>query len=157
VIEPYDAMMGNRILVTGATGYIGGRLVPELLAAGHEVVCLARDPDRLRDVPWAQEVTICRGDVTDAASLEAALEGADTLYYLVHSIAGGRDFAGEDRRAATTTVEAAHAQPGFDASSISVASFHPHQKSFRSISPHVPKSVRSFLTARCRRWFCKPE
>jgi uncharacterized protein YbjT (DUF2867 family) len=99
--------MTSRILVTGATGYIGGRLVPWLLDAGHEVVCLARDPTRLRDVPWADRVRVVRGDVLDRASLDAALEGIDTIYYLVHSIGSGRDFAEADRRAAATTVAAA--------------------------------------------------
>ncbi len=99
--------MGSKILVTGATGYIGGRLVPLLLDAGHEVVCLARDPARLRDVPWADRVQVARGDVLDRGSLDAALEGVEAIYYLVHSIGGGSDFAEADRRAAATTVAAA--------------------------------------------------
>lgn len=108
VLQAYATGMGSTVVVAGATGYIGGRLVPELLAAGHEVVCVARDPERLRDVPWADRVRTCRGDVTDPVSMSAALRGADTLYYLVHSIAGGKDFADQDRRAALTTAEAAH-------------------------------------------------
>ncbi|MFF1544907.1 SDR family oxidoreductase [Streptomyces sp. NPDC058291] len=87
-------------LVTGATGYIGGRLVPELLAAGHRVRCLARDPDRLRDHPWAGDVETVRGDVTDAASIAAALDGVEVAYYLVHALATGDDFEETDRRAA---------------------------------------------------------
>ena len=53
-----------RILVTGATGYIGGRLVPRLLDEGHDVRVLVRRPERLRDVPWAAEVGIAEGDLT---------------------------------------------------------------------------------------------
>lgn len=101
--------MGARILVTGATGYIGGRLVPELLGAGHEVVCLARDPGRLRDVPWSDRVEVRRGDVTDRASLDEALRDVEVLYYLVHSIGGNGDFVDADRTAATVTAEAAAA------------------------------------------------
>ncbi|MFG2573835.1 SDR family oxidoreductase [Streptomyces sp. NPDC048481] len=91
---------GALCLVTGATGYIGGRLVPELLAAGHRVRCLARDPDRLRDHPWAGDVETVRGDVTDAASVAAALDGVEVAYYLVHALASGDDFEETDRRAA---------------------------------------------------------
>lgn len=58
-----------RCLVAGATGYIGGRLVPELLGAGYQVRCLARTPAKLRDHPWARDVEVVRGDVTDAGSL----------------------------------------------------------------------------------------
>ncbi|MFJ4696041.1 SDR family oxidoreductase [Streptomyces sp. NPDC088766] len=89
-----------RCLVTGATGYIGGRLVPELLAAGHRVRCLARSPERLRDHPWAGEVEVVRGDVTDAASVAAAMRDIDVAYYLVHALGSGRDFEETDRRAA---------------------------------------------------------
>ncbi|WP_333737366.1 SDR family oxidoreductase [Streptomyces sp. IBSBF 2806] len=91
---------GSLCLVTGATGYVGGRLVPELLAAGHRVRCLARAPERLRDHPWAGDVETARGDVTDAASIAAALQGVEVAYYLVHALATGDDFEETDRRAA---------------------------------------------------------
>jgi len=97
-----------RILVTGATGYIGGRLVPRLLEQGHTVRCLARTPAKLRDVPWASRIEIVQGDVTDADSVRAAADGVDVLYYLVHSL-GTRGFDDLDRRAAETVAEAAAA------------------------------------------------
>jgi uncharacterized protein YbjT (DUF2867 family) len=95
-----DAGPGPLCLVTGATGYIGGRLVPELLDAGYRVRCLARSPDRLRDHPWAGRAEVVRGDVTDSASVAAALDGVDVAYYLVHALGTGRDFEETDRRAA---------------------------------------------------------
>jgi len=91
---------GLRCLVTGATGYIGGRLVPELLAAGHRVRCLARSPGKLRDLPWAGDVEVVRGDVTDAASVADALRDIDVAYYLVHALGTGGDFEETDRAAA---------------------------------------------------------
>ncbi|MEV4433066.1 SDR family oxidoreductase [Streptomyces sp. NPDC049585] len=100
---------GLLCLVTGATGYIGGRLVPELLAAGHRVRCLARTPDKLRDHPWAGEAEVVRGDVTDPASVAAAMEGVDVAYYLVHALGTGRDFEATDRRAARVFAESAEA------------------------------------------------
>ncbi|MFF8275911.1 DUF2867 domain-containing protein [Streptomyces lateritius] len=99
---------GRRCLVTGASGYIGGRLVPELLAAGHRVRCLARTPAKLRDHPWAARTDIVRGDVTDAATLAPALRDIDVAYYLVHGL-GGRDFERTDREAASTFAEQARA------------------------------------------------
>ncbi|MEU8352775.1 SDR family oxidoreductase [Streptomyces sp. NPDC048845] len=96
-----------RCLVTGATGYIGGRLVPELLAAGHRVRCLARTPGKLRDHPWAADAETVRGDVLDAGSLRPALAGVDVAYYLVHSLGTGRDFEETDRRAARLFAAAA--------------------------------------------------
>ncbi|MET9907677.1 SDR family oxidoreductase [Streptomyces sp. NPDC006476] len=100
---------GLTCLVTGATGYIGGRLVPELLAAGHRVRCLARSPGKLRDHPWAGRVEVVRGDVTDADSIAAALRGVDVAYYLVHALGTGEDFEETDRRAARLFGEAARA------------------------------------------------
>lgn len=96
-----------RILVTGATGYIGGRLVPHLLAAGHQVRCLARDPARLALHPWRSEVEVVAGDVLERDSLTAALDGCDAAYYLVHSMDGGGDFDVRDRRGAETFRDAA--------------------------------------------------
>ncbi|MFT7835272.1 SDR family oxidoreductase [Saccharothrix sp. BKS2] len=95
-----------RCLVTGATGYLGGRLVPRLLAEGHRVRCLVRDPGKLRDVPWVDRVEVVRGDVLDPASLAAAVEGVDVVHYLVHSL-HDPDFADADRRAAENTARAA--------------------------------------------------
>lgn len=89
------------VLVTGATGYIGGRLVPELLDAGHRVRCLARNPEKLTDEVWHDRVEVVKGDVTDSSSLERAMAGADAAYYLVHSMGGGTDFDERDAEAAT--------------------------------------------------------
>jgi uncharacterized protein YbjT (DUF2867 family) len=88
-----------RCLVTGATGYIGGRLAPRLLADGHRVRCLSRSAARLRDVPWHDRVEVAEGDLTDPASLRTALEGIEVAYFLVHSL-GRRDFEQIDRAAA---------------------------------------------------------
>lgn len=106
-MEHDDTREGLRCLVTGATGYIGGRLVPELLSAGHRVRCLARSPDRLRDHPWADRAEVVAGDVTDAASVARALAGVDVAYYLVHAMSSGKDFEETDRRAALIFAEQA--------------------------------------------------
>ncbi|WBB63362.1 SDR family oxidoreductase [Streptomyces sp. WMMC500] len=96
-------------LVTGASGYLGGRLVPELLEAGHRVRCLARSPDKLRDHPWAGEAEVVRGDVTDEESTAAAMRGIDVAYYLVHALGSGAGFEETDRRAAHVFARQAHA------------------------------------------------
>lgn len=95
-------------LVLGASGYIGGRLVPGLLEAGYRVRCLARSPDKLVPLPWADEVDIRRGDLLEPGSLAGAFDDVDVCYYLVHSmgkVAG--DFAEADRRAAANVASAA--------------------------------------------------
>ena len=104
-----EAGPGLHCLVTGATGYIGGRLVPELLAAGHRVRCLGRSPGKLRDHPWAGEVEVVAGDVTRAESVAEAMRGVDVAYYLVHALGAGRGFEDKDRTAARTFGEQARA------------------------------------------------
>jgi uncharacterized protein YbjT (DUF2867 family) len=89
-----------RVLVTAATGYIGGRLVPELLRAGHTVRVLVRSADRVADRPWSGQVEVVVGDVTAPESLRGLVGGMDAAYYLVHSMGAGGDFAEVDRRAA---------------------------------------------------------
>ncbi|HEX7308103.1 SDR family oxidoreductase [Lentzea sp.] len=93
-----------RCLVTGATGYLGGRLVPRLLAEGHQVRCLVRSPEKLRDVPWAADVEIVRGDVLD--DLDEAMRDVEVVHYLVHSL-NSKDFANADKKAAENTARAA--------------------------------------------------
>lgn len=97
-----------RCLVTGATGYIGGRLAPRLLDAGHSVRCLSRSAGRLRDVPWAGRADVVEGDLGAAETLPAAFEGVDVAYFLVHSL-GRPGFEELDRRAAKNFAEAARA------------------------------------------------
>jgi len=95
-----------RVLVTGATGYIGGRLVPRLVDAGHTVRLLARDSGRLAG--RFASVEIVEGDLFDRASIRASLQDIDATYYLVHSMTRGRgDFAESDRRAAAIFSSAA--------------------------------------------------
>jgi uncharacterized protein YbjT (DUF2867 family) len=98
-----------KVLVTGATGYIGAQLVPELLAAGHEVRCLARSPEKL-PASIAARVHAVRGDAFDPASLAPALAGIDVAYYLIHSMGiSGSAFAERDREAARNFAAAAEA------------------------------------------------
>lgn len=100
------------ILVTGATGYIGGRLVPRLLAAGYRVRCLAREPRKLDSRPWASDphVEIVCCDLAERRQLASALRGCGPAYYLVHSMmSAGREYREHDRRLAKTFAEAASA------------------------------------------------
>jgi uncharacterized protein YbjT (DUF2867 family) len=95
-----------QVLVTGATGYVGGRLVPRLLSRGHAVRCAARDPARLAGRPWPG-VEIVQGDLAEAGAAERALEGVDVAYYLVHSMTRGGAFRGRDRAMAQAFGKAA--------------------------------------------------
>jgi len=90
------------VLVTGASGYIGGRLVPRLLAEGHTVRAMTRNAQRLRDVPWADKVEVVEADALagDVGCLRRALTGVDVAYYLIHSL-GQAAFEDADRRAVT--------------------------------------------------------
>jgi uncharacterized protein YbjT (DUF2867 family) len=95
------------VAVTGVTGYVGGRLVPELLGAGHRVRAIARRPERLAGRDWAQHVDLVRADASDLDQIREALHGADVAYYLIHSLGTGRSFAARDRRTALTFARAA--------------------------------------------------
>ena len=100
--------MSNRTaLVTGASGYVGGRLVRNLLAAGWEVRVLARSPDKLRDTPWASRVTIIHGDATSEADLVEAMTGATVGYFLLHSLQHGSELEAAEHHLATSFASAA--------------------------------------------------
>ncbi len=114
--RPADAMQHDTndkpqpslILLTGATGYVGGRLLRALEAAGHRVRCLARRPEFLRDRA-GPATEIVQGDVLDADSLHTAMAGVRTAYYMVHSMGSSGEFEEEDRRAAQNFGDAARA------------------------------------------------
>ena len=74
----------RRVLVLGATGYVGGRLVPRLIQAGNIVSVAVRSPEKLAVVPWSTEVTIFRVDLDDGDGLAEAMAGVDVVFYLVH-------------------------------------------------------------------------
>ncbi|MFO0956475.1 MAG: NAD(P)H-binding protein [Isosphaeraceae bacterium] len=108
MIQPENPGGANRpiVLLTGASGYVGGRLLPMLEGQQVAVRCLARKPEALRPKA-AGSTEIAAGDVLDAPSLEGAMQGVDTAYYLVHLMSGSADFEADDRRAATNFAEAA--------------------------------------------------
>lgn len=94
-----------RVMVTGASGFVGSRLVPALLDAGHEVRILTRDASRYA----GPAVDVREGDLLEPGSFEETLADVDAAYYLVHSMHSGGDFAEKDRRAARNFVDAANA------------------------------------------------
>src|SRR3954470_15168279 len=99
------AAMAVKVLLTGATGYIGGRLLRRLEPDGRAVRCLVRHPSRLGAPRPTTEVV--QGDCLDASTLDTALAGIETAFYLVHSMSSGPHFAQIDRRAAETFGQAA--------------------------------------------------
>jgi len=98
-----------KILLTGATGYVGGRLLPLLEQSGSDIRCMSRRPESLRDVVAANTETVF-GDALDAPSINSALDGVHTAYYLVHSMGSDADFEETDRLAAELFAEACTAQ-----------------------------------------------
>lgn len=98
-----------KMLVTGASGYVGGRLVPRLLEKGHEVTVVVRDAHRLDDVPWRNSVTVVVGDLENREVVRKAVAGQDVLYYLVHSMATTKNFDLLERKIAAIIAEEAEA------------------------------------------------
>ena len=99
--------MTQRCLVTGATGYIGGRLIPRLLEEGVTVRVLVRHPERIAQHPWYNQVEIVSGDADDPKICEAALKDVDVAYYLIHAIGSAGDLEKNERHTATVFSEAA--------------------------------------------------
>jgi uncharacterized protein YbjT (DUF2867 family) len=102
------AATNGAILLTGASGYVGGRLLHRLERSGRPLRCLARRPEELA-ARVADATEVLRGDLLEPESLPAALAGVDTAYYLVHSMGSGADFEERDRAAARNFAAAASA------------------------------------------------
>ncbi len=94
------------ILLTGGTGYVGGRLIPLLEKHGYPLRCIARQPQHLESRVQSS-TEIVQGDLFEPESLHKALDGIDTAFYMVHSLGTGKDFEKEDRTAALNFAEAA--------------------------------------------------
>ncbi len=95
------------ILVTGATGYVGGRLVPRLLESGYRVRCMVRDAKRLDGFYWRRQVEVVEGDALKPKTLAAAMQNISTAYYLIHGMQNSRESAERDMTAARNFAEAA--------------------------------------------------
>jgi uncharacterized protein YbjT (DUF2867 family) len=125
-----------RALVLGATGYIGGRLVPRLLNAGYVVRVLVRDPARLSAFTWGGGVEVEAGDARDAEAVARAAADVDVLYYLVHSMSAGSSFEKTDRQAATAVAHAAAAASV--GRLVYLGGLHPERA---TLSPHLRSRV----------------
>jgi len=142
-----------RCVIFGATGYLGARLVPELVSAGHDVRVMARHPAKLDDVPWRDRVEVFDGDVTDREAVRRALAGQDVLYYLVHSLMRP-DFVEFDARAAAiAAAAAADAQLSRIVYAMWAALFPP-SRSCPIISHRAPKWAGCYGRRVYRPWSC---
>ena len=101
------AQSTTRVLVTGATGYVGGRLAPLLVVEGFAVRVLVRSAAKVANTPWIDQVEVVEGDAMSAASLDQALAGVDVAFYLLHSISTGAKFDDLESAMARTFAEAA--------------------------------------------------
>lgn len=133
----YAARHGGRtVLVTGASGYVGGRLVTELLAAGFTVRASSRNVSSLQRFEWSDEVEAVQADLTDLDDATRAMAGVDVVFYLVHSMGErGRDFEADEQRTAET-VRAAAEQAGVR-QIVYLSGLHPRGREPETLSSHM--------------------
>jgi len=109
--EPHESASARpRVFLTGASGYVGGRLATRLLEAGYSITCLVRQPRKVATRVWAKDrrVSIVEGDLTDVAATAEAMRGCTAAFYLVHSMnSAGRAYAERDRAIAAVFADAA--------------------------------------------------
>lgn len=123
------------VAVTGATGYIGGRLVPLLLEQGHRVKVLSRRPEMLRDIPWKDQVEVIQGDLSDPEAAAQLCAQSEVFFYLVHSMATSSNFAQLERECAHTVATAAR-EAGVK-QLVYLSGLHPDGE----LSPHLSSRV----------------
>ena len=83
--------MYKNILVTGATGYVGGRLIPKLLEKGYKIRILVRNPERLKNKSWYNKVDIFKGNVLEKNTIKGLFHNIDVSYYLIHSMESNKN------------------------------------------------------------------
>ncbi|MEJ6550122.1 SDR family oxidoreductase [Corynebacterium sp. USCH3] len=130
------------ILVTGASGYIGGRLIPELLAAGHRVRAASRHPDGLTRFDWYDDVDAVRADLSDPSSLAEAVDGVEVIYYLVHSMGDSAGTSFEDAESAAATNLAEAAATAGASRIIYLSGMHPPDRDLEDLSQHMRSRER---------------
>ena len=138
----YTARHGDRtVLVTGASGYVGGRLVTELLAAGFNVRASSRRAESLRRFDWSDGAELVEADLTDADDVARIMEGVDVVFYLVHSMGGkNQDFEEVEKQTATTVVDAA-GEAGVR-QIVYLSGLHPRDKELEELSKHMRSRER---------------
>lgn len=137
VIETLEKPPEGLVLVTGATGYVGGRLTPRLVAAGADVRVLVRTPDKLKDVPWAGAVDVVQGDLDNLSDVIRACEGVETMYFLVHSMGSSGSF--EEHEAAMAHVVARAAAEAGVKRIVYLSGLHPENT---ELSTHMRSRVK---------------
>ena len=100
----------KKVLVTGASGYVGGRLIQELLLKKFSVRVMVRDPRKISGQPWFSQVEVAQASAENPAELDKALAGIDTAFYLIHSINTGTNFDETEARIARNFAEASERQ-----------------------------------------------
>lgn len=129
------------VLVTGASGYVGGRLVTELLAAGFQVRASSRSTDSLRRFDWSEEVELVQADLTDAEDVARIMDGVDVAFYLVHSMGEkGQDFEKIEEHTAKIVTRAA-GEAGVR-QMVYLSGLHPRAKKLEELSKHMRSRER---------------
>lgn len=137
VVESVDHPPQGLVLVTGSTGYIGGRLVPRLVAAGAQVRVAVRDPGKLDNVPWREAVEVVQADLGNLAETSAAFRGVHTVYFLVHAMGSSGSFEAKEESMAHVVARAAE-EAGVKRI-IYVSGLHPEQE---DLSTHMRSRVK---------------